>query len=85
MLGTGKTKYLTINKEQREEVDEASMKIMLSQMDTLLVMSLTDVISQDDILQRMLSSSDNNQTVLSRTIWFKTLLDILRYSWASLV
>lgn len=61
-------------------MDEASMKITLSQMDALLVMTLTDVISQDDILQGMLSSSDNNQTVLSITIWFKTLLDIVRYS-----
>lgn len=75
----------SVNKEQREEVDEASMKITLSQMDALLVMTLTDVISQDEILQGMLSSSDNNQTVLSITIWFKTLLDIVRYSWASLV
>lgn len=56
------------------------MKITLSQMDALLVMTLTDVISQDEILQGMLSSSDNNQTVLSITIWFKTLLDIVRYS-----
>lgn len=61
-------------------MDEASMKITLSQMDALLVMTLTDVISQDEILQGMLSSSDNNQTVLSITIWFKTLLDIVRYS-----
>lgn len=61
-------------------MDEASMKITLSQMDALLVMTLTDVISQDDILQGMLSSTDNNQTVLSITIWFKTLLDIVRYS-----
>jgi len=61
-------------------VDEASMKITLSQLDALLVMTLTDVISQDEILQGMLSSSDNNQTVLSITIWFKTLLDIVRYS-----
>lgn len=61
-------------------MDEASMKITLSQMDALLVMTLTGVISQDDILQGMLSSSDNNQTVLSITIWFKTLLDIVRYS-----
>lgn len=44
MLGTGKMKWLFNNKEEREEVDEASMKIMLSQMDTLLVMTLTDVI-----------------------------------------
>lgn len=61
-------------------MDEVSRKITLNQMDTLLVMTLIDVISQDDVLQRVLSSSDNNQTVLSRTIWFKTLLAILRYS-----
>lgn len=53
-------------------MNEASMKIMLRQMDAPLVMTLTDVISQDDILQRKLSSSNNSQAVLSRTVWIKT-------------
>lgn len=34
-------------------MNEASMKIMVSQIDALLVTTLTDVISQDDILQRV--------------------------------
>lgn len=57
-----------INKEEREELNEASMKIMLRQIDAPLVMMLTHVISQDYVLQRNLSSSDNSQAVLSRIL-----------------
>lgn len=60
-LGKAKwNEYLTTNEEQRKEANEALMKIMLRQMDAPLVMMLTDVMSQDDILQRKLSSSNNS-------------------------
>lgn len=52
-------------------MNEASMKIMLRQMDSPLVMMLTGIISQDDILQRKISSSNNSKAVLSRTVWIK--------------
>lgn len=54
-------------------------------MDAPLVMTLTDVISEDNILQRKLFSSNNSQAVLSRTVWIKTpffvkVLDFLELS-----
>lgn len=41
-------------------------------MDAPLLRMLTDVIFQDDILQRNLASSNYSQAVLSRTVWIRT-------------
>lgn len=41
-------------------------------MDAPLLRMLTDVISQDDILQRNLASSNYSQAVLSWTVWTRT-------------
>lgn len=54
-------------------MNEASMKIVLRQMDAPLLRMLTNVISQGYILQRNLASSNNSQAVLSRTVWIRTL------------
>lgn len=73
-LGNDKVKWLYCNKQRTEAGSEWSINANSAEVNGApLLRMLTDVISQDYILQRNLASSNNSQTVLSRTVWIRTL------------